>query len=416
MSCSWPEIPFPEAVDFKEGPGIMARDFRDDGVPLIRVAGLSGAASVLAGCNFLDPQKVQEKWSHFTVSPGDSLLSTSASLGRVAVVGPEAEGAVPYTGIIRMRPKDSKVVSSFIPYLLKGPHFQRQAEAMGSGSVLKHFGPTHLKQMTVVIPPVDHQRRIAWLLGSIDDKIESNRRIGKTLEEIAATLFRARFVDFVDHDDLVESEIGPIPRGWNVRAIGDALSVVGGSTPSTKDAEYWDGGSNCWATPKDLSGLDMPVLLGTARHITGAGVQRIGSGLLPARTTLMSSRAPVGYTAIALMPVAVNQGFIAVPPSGQIPSEYVLFWLRENMDLVKANAGGTTFAEISKRAFRPLPMLIPPSQVLEDFRQVAEPVLDRIAVCSRENAVLAALRDSLLPRLVSGEIRVATDSSGDPLV
>lgn len=129
----------------------------------------------------------------------------------------------------------------------------------------------------------------------------------------------------------------------------------------------------------------------------------------------MSSRAPVGYTAISLVPTAVNQGFIAVPPSNVVPSEYTLFWMRENMDRIKANAGGTTFAEISKRAFRSLPMLVPPGDVLNDFKRVASQLTDRIGACVREDASLAALREALLPRLISGQIRVpATDPEKSP--
>lgn len=123
----------------------------------------------------------------------------------------------------------------------------------------------------------------------------------------------------------------------------------------------------------------------------------------------MSSRAPVGYTAISFVPIAVNQGFIAVPPSDDVPSEYILFWMRANMDRIKAHAGGTTFAEISKRAFRPLPILVPPKQELDSFRTIAEPLISRIAAAVRENVSLSAIRDALLPRLISGQIRVPPD-------
>jgi type I restriction enzyme S subunit len=267
-----------------------------------------------------------------------------------------------------------------------------------------------LENEQVRLPALPEQARIARVLGSLDDKIENNRRLARTLEEIAATLFKAHFVDFVSHDDLVESEIGPIPRGWRVDEVGEVLRVVGGSTPSTKESVYWDGGTHRWATPKDLSGLDEPIILDTARHITDAGVDRISSGLLPPPTVLMSSRAPVGYTAISLVPIAINQGFIAFPPSDNVPSEYILFWLRANIGRIKAHAGGTTFAEISKRAFRPLPMLLPPMEELDGFRECAEPLISRIAACVRENAVLSDIRDALLPRLTSGQIRVPPDA------
>lgn len=304
-------------------------------------------------------------------------------------------------------PDPACVEPRFFHYLLQ----ELNLPDLATGSAMPYLKQSDLLRVQVRLPQKDEQRRIARVLGSLDDKIESNRRVARTLEETAAAMFKARFVDFINHDDLIESEVGPIPHGWTVEPVGEVLRVVGGSTPSTKEPAYWEGGVHCWATPKDLSGLDHPIVLDTGRHITDAGLDRISSGLLPPRTVLMSSRAPVGYTAISLVPIAVNQGFIAIPPAPRVPSEYILFWMRANMDRIRANAGGTTFAEISKRAFRPLPLLLPPEGELEDFRRVAEPLISRIAVCVQENASLSSTRDALLPKLISGALRV---SSAEP--
>lgn len=138
--------------------------------------------------------------------------------------------------------------------------------------------------------------------------------------------------------------------------------------------------------------------------------------MLPKRTVLLSSRAPVGYTAMSFVDVAVNQGFIAIPPSDSVPGEYVMFWLRENMDRIKAHAGGTTFAEISKRAFRPLLMLVPPASALAEFEQAARPMFDLIAAQEREIKALSNIRDALVPKLVSGEIRVSDTANADEVI
>jgi type I restriction enzyme S subunit len=337
----------------------------------------------------------------------DAFVSGSGVvIGRKGSIGRVHRAAGPFWPIDTtfFVPEGSERDTRFTYYLFKA--LEPRLAGMNTDSAVPGLNRHRAHAETIAVPPIVEQRHIGRVLGTLDDKIASNRRIAATLEQIAATLFKALFVYFVDHDDLVESEIGPIPRRWDIAPVGEALRVVGGSTPSTKEPVYWDGGAHCWATPKDLSGLDEPILLDTARHITDAGVERISSGLLPPRTVLMSSRAPIGYTVISLVPIAVNQGFIAVPPSDDVPSEYVLFWMRENMDRIKANAGGTTFAEISKRAFRPLPMLLPPEQALNDFAQTAAPLIDRIAACVRENLWLAALRDALLPKLISGELRV----------
>ena len=250
----WQEKAFEDVIDFREGPGILAKDFRESGIPLVRLAGLNKGGSLLQGCNYLEPETVSARWSQFQLELGDILLSTSASLGRIAVVGQEGVGAVPYTGIIRMRPRDDNLYAPFIRYLLEGPDFQQQAEVVGVGSVIRHFGPMHLRQMTVQVPPLPEQRAIAHVLGTLDDKIELNRRMNETLEEMARALFKSWFVDFepvrakmegrwhrgeslpglpAEHydlfpDRLVDSKLGEIPEGWEVKALGDCINVERG--------------------------------------------------------------------------------------------------------------------------------------------------------------------------------------------
>lgn len=281
----------------------------------------------------------------------------------------------------------------------------------------------------LLVPPPDEQRAIASVLGALDDKIEQNQRTAQKLEQLARAVFQAWFVDFEPVKvkatgaasfpsmpqpvfdalpaDFVDSDIGPVPDGWEVKAIGDVVTVKGGATPSTKDAEFWDGGTHCWATPKDMSRLAHPVLLDTERRITDAGVERISSGMLPVGTVLMSSRAPVGYLAIAGVPTAINQGFIAMVCDGPLPPIFVFNWATCSMDMIKAHASGTTFAEISKRTFRPLPIIKPTSDVTAAYRKQAEPLFALLTACVKESAKLAEMRDYLLPRLLSGVVRVA---------
>ena len=170
----WLYHSLPDVTTFREGPGILAKDFHDEGVPLIRLAGLKNDVSLLAGCNFLDPAKVEKKWSHFRLEKGDVLLSTSASLGRVAEVNDEAVGAIPYTGLIGFRPIESITNRRYIRHYLTSSHFQEQVEAMGVGSVLKHFGPTHLKQMKMLVPPLAIQNEFKQAVAKMDEMISKN--------------------------------------------------------------------------------------------------------------------------------------------------------------------------------------------------------------------------------------------------
>ncbi len=262
---------------------------------------------------------------------------------------------------------------------------------------------------------------------TLDDKIEFNRRMNETLEGMARGLFKSWFVDFdpvrakrdghaVPGLDAATAALFPdgfqhvdrelVPRGWKIRPIGDLVKAVGGGTPSTKEASFWENGTHCWATPRDLSKLQSPILLDTERKITDIGLAKISSGILPAGTLLLSSRAPVGYLALAQMPVAVNQGFIAMVCGEALSAYFVLNWCCQNMDEVERRASGTTFQEISKANFRPIPVVLPPRSLLQAFTAIVRPLYQRLAVNLRTSGKLAALRDTLLPKLLSGEIRV----------
>jgi type I restriction enzyme, S subunit len=280
----------------------------------------------------------------------------------------------------------------------------------------------------IVVPPPAQQRAIAGILGALDDKIGQNRRTAQALDRLARAIFRAWFVDFEPvkakaagatafpsmpqpvFDALpirfVESDIGPVPEGWDMKAIGDVVTAKGGGTPSTKNTDYWNGGEHCWATPKDMSRLAHPVLLDTERRITAAGVNAISSGVLPAGTVLMSSRAPVGYLAIAGVPTAINQGFIAMVCDGPLPATYVLNWAFASMDAIKARASGTTFAEISKTNFRPLPVVVPPPDVIAAYQRAADPLFDLVTARVKESEKLGAIRDYLLPKLLNGSVQI----------
>ncbi len=278
-----------------------------------------------------------------------------------------------------------------------------------------------------MIPPLVEQAEIARVLGAIDNRITLLRETNATLEAIAQALFKSWFVDFdpvhakaegrqpegmdaptaaLFPDSFEESELGLVPKGWAVKPVGDAVDCLGGGTPDTKEASYWEPAEHCWTTPKDLSGLQSPVLLRTERQLSTLGLAKVSSGLLPAGTLLLSSRAPIGYLAIAQMPVAVNQGYIAIPSGGVLSPVYMLFWCRQNMEGIKGRANGSTFMEISKKAFRPIPALVPTADVLDAFANIAEPLFERLIENERQAQTLTQLRDTLLPRLISGQLRL----------
>lgn len=160
----WEVVRFKDRVGFREGPGIMAADFRDRGVPLLRISCLSGERASLDGCNYLDPHMVRERWSHFAVRSGDYLLSASGSTGTVALADKSVEGAIPYTGILRLWAKSSKTYMPFVRLFMASRLFLDQIDAAKSGVGIEHFGPTHLKRMAICLPPPERQQALVEIV------------------------------------------------------------------------------------------------------------------------------------------------------------------------------------------------------------------------------------------------------------
>ncbi|HCJ8580785.1 restriction endonuclease subunit S [Escherichia coli] len=335
---------------------------------------------------------------------------------------------------------------------------QDDFKAIAGGSATPILNKGHFSQFKVSLPVKPVQNKIALILDSLDTKIEVNTEINHTLEQMAQALFKSWFVDFEpvkakmavlesggsqedatlaamtaisgknadalavferEHPEqyaelkataelfplaMQDSELGEIPEGWTLSEIGAQIDIAGGATPSTKTPDFWDNGDIHWTTPKDLSNVKDKILLHTERKITKAGLGKISSGLLPVNTVLMSSRAPVGYLAIAKVPVAINQGYIAMKCNKELSPEFVLQWCSANMPEIISRASGTTFAEISKKNFNPIPLVKPPLELVKNYTKQVSAIYSLIENTMRENNSLTELRDTLLPKLLSGEI------------
>ena len=173
------------------------------------------------------------------------------------------------------------------------------------------------------------------------------------------------------------------------------------------NSKNWQDGDVPWATPRDLSKFDGIYLQNTERALTKQGLNKVSSGLSPVGSVLMSSRAPIGYVAIAGVPIAVNQGFIVVRPSDKMPSIFTKLWLETNMETIEASANGSTFLEVSKSNFRPLNVIQASAKVMEIFDSISLTWFNIIKQNEEENQTLAQTRDLLLPKLMSGDIRLS---------
>jgi len=274
----------------------------------------------------------------------------------------------------------------FVYYFLKTFDFKQY----NVGSAVPTLNRNHIHPIDVKIPLLQEQKAIASVLSSLDDKIDLLHRQNKTLEAMAETLFRQWFIEEALED-------------WEHGVLDDILSVRGGTTPSTKNPDYWDG-DIAWTSPRDITNLNSLFLFDTNRKITQEGLQKIGSGLLPKGTLLMSSRAPVGVLAFSEIPVAINQGYIAIIDNKGYSREFIYLWLKLNMAYVQSHSNGSTFLEISKSSFKDLETKLIPEKLRIEFQALVEPAFHKMRSNTTQVHSLEKMRDILLPKLMSGEV------------
>jgi type I restriction enzyme, S subunit len=379
--AGWETVPLPDVLEFREGPGILARDFGRAGVPLIRLAGLKRGAGLLDGCNYLEPGVVARRWSRFQVAAGDVLLSASASLGEVAVVGPEAAGAVPYTGIIALRPASDKIVPAFVAHALAAPRFRAQIEAMGAGSVLRHFGPTHLRRMTVELPPRGQQAGIAAVLGALDAKLAACRRIAAACDALrTAALARA------------------LARGPGRPRPLSALADFVNGRPYTRDAS---GTGRMVVRIAELTSGPGPATVRSDAAVPADHVAGPGDILFAWSGSLTVAR---WYRPAAI----VNQHIFKVIPAPGVPPWLVYELISARLPAFRAIAAdqATTLGHIQRRHLdEPVP--VPPPDALARLDAALAPLWDRALAAEREGLALARLRDAAAARLLAGQVTVA---------
>ena len=299
--------------------------------------------------------------------------------------------------------------NDFVYYLTKTPLFRDTAiKSMVGSSGRQRAQMDVLENLKMLVPKdISDQRRIASILSSLDRKIELNDKINADLEAMAQAIFKNWFVDFEPFKDgkFVDSELGMIPEGWKVGRLDEIADIVGGSTPSKAKPEYYTQKGIAWLTPKDLSNHPAVYTSRGEIDITEEGYNSTSTKLMPKGTILFTSRAPIGYISIAQNDICTNQGFKSLVPK-KAGTCFLYCFLKYVTPEIENKSTGSTFKEASGSLMKSLQVLMPEQKVFEDFETIVSPLFARIESLEKESSRLSLLRDTLLPRLMSGEIEV----------
>ena len=316
--------------------------------------------------------------------------------GKTAFVDCLQDGEVVFgsTEFIVLRARDGISDPQFVYYLATSPIFRDIAiKSMVGTSGRQRVQQGVLENLMLDVPPLTEQQEIGSFLASLDAKIALNNKINDNLEQQAQALFQNLFVDNARPE-------------WKQGTICDLGAVIGGSTPSKSKPEYYTDSGIAWITPKDLSVNKSKFIYHGENDITELGLKNSSASIMPEGTVLFSSRAPIGYIAIAAGEVTTNQGFKSIVPKSEIGTAFVYYFLKYNLPMIEGMASGSTFKEISGSVMKSVPAFVPDSETLNVFRLFCRPLFEQQKILELQNQSLIKLRDTLLPKLMNGEIEV----------
>ena len=300
------------------------------------------------------------------------------------------------TKLMVIRAKKDVVSPKYLYYFLKNSSTVAELQLLAEtrSGTFPQITFSEVANLTIPVPPLAVQEVIVQTMQCLEDKITCNEQINDNLEQQAQSYFQELFVDNADPE-------------WAIGTISDLGTVVGGSTPSKAKPEYYTESGIAWITPKDLSINKSKFVSHGENDITELGLKNSSAAIMPEGTVLFSSRAPIGYIAIAAGEVTTNQGFKSVVPKPEIGTPFVYFFLKNTLPVIEGMASGSTFKEVSGSTMKNVPAVIPDAETLAKFSDFCAPIFAQQRILEEQNQSLATLRDNLLPKLMSGEIDVS---------
>ncbi|MCW3097838.1 MAG: restriction modification system specificity protein [Chthonomonadaceae bacterium] len=360
--------------------------------------------------------------------PGDLVFTAAGTLGQVGLipVGAKYPRYIISNKQMRVRMDLTRMDALFAFYWFASPAMVRYIQQRNTGSSVPLINLSVLRNLPLPLPPLEEQRTIANVLGMLDDKIGLNKHMNKTLESMARAVFQSWFVDFdpvraringrqpfgmnvrtarTFSSSFVDSLLGGIPVGWTAETFDRTINLIGGGTPKTSCAEYWNGDLP-WFSVIDAPDSNNVFVIDTEKHITQLGLNNSSARLLPIGTSIISARGTVGRCALVGKPMAMNQSCYAVRGKHEGTDYYTYFALRQAVAELQQNTHGSVFDTITRDTFASIQVVVPPPEIAQSFDRTVLPLMQRILANLHEIATLTELRDTLLPKLMSGEVRV----------
>ena len=394
----------------------------DSGIPLITAKIIKGGR-IETPTEFIAIDNYDAWMRRGMPEAGDVVLTVEAPLGEVAQLGLEKIALA--QRVVTLRGKAGLLDSTYLLYLLQTEEMQSQLKSRATGTTVLGIKQSELRKVTLSLPPFDLQLSAAATLKALDDRISLLRETNTTLEAIAQALFKSWFVDFdpvrakqqgtdpqgmdaaaaaLFPDSFEESELGLVPKGWRNLPFTDTVKVIGGGTPKTSIPEYWDG-EIPWFSVVDAPTITDVFVIDTAKHISAEGLNKSSTKLLAEGTTIISARGTVGRLALVGREMAMNQSCYGL--RGKADDAYFTYFSTYRLvESLKQRSHGSVFDTITTETMKGVFVIYPDADVIQAFEMTLNPVMNRIKTNLEQAQTLATLRDTLLPRLISGQLRL----------
>ena len=386
-----------QEVEIKTGPfgtQLKASEYVDRGTPVLNVRNLGFSTVNTEKLEMVGNETIKRLSAH-TLHTGDIVFGRKGAVERHAFISEFEDGWMQGSDCIRLRVKNERINARYLSYYFLTPQHRSFMLSMCShGTTMASLNQKIIEMISIPLPERKVQDQVVAILSALDEKIKNNQEINDNLEQQAQSYFQELFVDNADPE-------------WAIGTISDLGTVVGGSTPSKAKPEYYTESGIAWITPKDLSINKSKFVSHGENDITELGLKNSSAAIMPEGTVLFSSRAPIGYIAIAAGEVTTNQGFKSVVPKPEIGTPFVYFFLKNTLPVIEGMASGSTFKEVSGSTMKNVPAVIPDAETLAKFSDFCAPIFAQQRILEEQNQSLATLRDNLLPKLMSGEIDVS---------
>lgn len=404
----WSLVKLDDIVNIISSKRIFAKDYVEQGIPFYRSKEIieKSSGNEISNKLFITVEKFEEIASKYGYpKEGDILLTSVGTLGVPYLV--KDEQFYFKDGNLTWFKDFSKLNNKFLFYWFYSPEAKSQIQSHQIGSTQKALTISNLKSFNINLPTETIQSKIVSILSSLDRKIEVNNKIIDNLEQQAQTIFKSWFIDFEPFQDseFVDSELGPIPKGFGVKKVKEICEIKIGRTPSRKQSEWFSNKSGIkWVSIKDM-GNSKIFISETSEYLTSEAIKKFNIPMVEKGTLLLSFKLTVGRISIAQDTMTTNEAIANF--SKTIVNSYYLYYVFKNLNFNSLGNTSSIGNAVNSSIIKDISILVPNQELLEKFIFIITPIMEMISNLIFQNQKLAATRDLLLPKLLSGELDVS---------